>query len=187
MVLLAAIEIAAAQPKRVFLLHSFGPNFGPWNAISARLREELRKQSPAPIDLYENSLQAERSGDRPGERRLLAYLNGLFEDRNPDLIIVIGAPAARFVLRNRAEFLHSVPLLIAAADERAFSDSQLTAMDTTLAVRVDPSLVIDNILQILPETTDIAVAMGDSPSSASGWRRSSVHLNASVRASTSIG
>ena len=102
MVLLAAIDIAAAQPKRILVLHSFGANFGPWNAISARLREELRKQSPAPIDLYENSLQAERSGDPPGERRLLAYLNGLFEDRNPDLIIVIGAPAARFVLRNRA-------------------------------------------------------------------------------------
>ena len=163
MVLLAAIDIAAAQPKRIFLLHSFGPNFGPWNAISARLREELRKQSPAPIDLYENSLQAERSGEPPRERRLLAYLNGLFEDRDPDLIIVIGAPAARFVLRNRAGFFRSVPLLIAAADERAFNDSQLTAMDTTLAVKVDPSLVIDNILQILPETTDIAVAMGDSP------------------------
>ena len=161
--LLAAIDIAAAQPKRIHVLHSFGPNFGPWNAISAKLREELRKQSPAPIDLYENSLQAERSGDPPGERRLLAYLNGLFEDRNPDLIIVIGAPAARFVLRNRTEFFRSVPLLIAAVDERALSDSQLTAMDTILAVKVDPSQVIDNILQILPETTDIAVAMGDSP------------------------
>ena len=47
MVLLAAIDIAAAQPKRILLLHSFGPNFGPWNVISARLREELRTQSPA--------------------------------------------------------------------------------------------------------------------------------------------
>ena len=43
LMLLAAIDIAAAQPKRVLMLHSFGPNFGPWNAISARLREELRK------------------------------------------------------------------------------------------------------------------------------------------------
>ena len=94
---------------------------------------------------------------------LLDYLNGLFEERNLDLIVVIGAPAARFVLRNRPEFFRSTPLLIAAADERTFSDNQLTAMDATVAVTVDPSHLIDDILRILPETTDIAVAIGNSP------------------------
>jgi signal transduction histidine kinase len=162
-VLLAAMEIAAAQPKRVLVLHSFGSNFGPWNAISAKMREELRKQSPAPIDIYENSLQGERFGESQGERRFLDYLSGLFEGRNLDLIIVVGAPAAQFVLRNRPEFFRSIPVLIAAADERTFSDSQLTAIDTTVAVKIDPSQLVDNILQILPETTDIAVAIGDSP------------------------
>jgi len=161
--LLSAMEIAAAQPKRILLLHSFGPHFGPWNAIAARLREELRKQSPTPIDLYENSLQGERSADPQGEHRFLAYLNGLFQDRNLDLIVVVGAPAARFVLRNRSDFFHSVPMLIAAADERTFSPDQLAANDTTVPVKIDPSVVVDNILQILPETTDIAVAIGDSP------------------------
>lgn len=160
---LAAIDIAAAQPKRVLLLHSFGPNFGPWNAISAKLREELRNQSPSPIDLYENSLQGERYGEPQGERRFLDYLHALFEDRKLDLTIVVGAPAARFVLRNRPEFFRSIPLLIAAADERTFGENQLTAIDTTVAVKIDPSLLVDNILQILPETTDIAVAIGDSP------------------------
>jgi signal transduction histidine kinase len=163
LVLLAAMDIAAAQPKRVLMLHSFGPHFGPWNAISARLREELRKQSPTPIDLYENALQGERSGEPQGERRFLDYLNGLFQDRNLDLIVVIGAPAARFVLRNRPEFFHSIPVLIAAADERTLSPDQLTANDATVPVKIDPSMLVDNILQILPETTDIAVAIGDSP------------------------
>ncbi|MGB9366884.1 MAG: ATP-binding protein [Xanthobacteraceae bacterium] len=163
MVLLAAIDIAAAQPKRILMLHSFGPHFGPWNAISARLREELRMHSPLPIDIYENSLHGERFGEPQAERPFLNYLNGLFQDRNLDLIVVIGAPAARFVLRNRPEFFHSIPMLIAAADERTFSADQLTANDTTVPVTIDPSVLMDNILQILPETTDIAVAIGDSP------------------------
>ncbi|MEJ0075295.1 MAG: ATP-binding protein [Alphaproteobacteria bacterium] len=161
--LLSAIDIAAAQPKRILMLHSFGPHFGPWNAISARLREELRKQSPTPIDLYENALQGERSGQPQGERRFLDYLNGLFQGRNLDLIVAIGAPAAGFVLRNRTEFFQSVPVLIAAADERTLSPDQLTANDTAVPVKINPSAVIDNILRILPETTDIAVAIGDSP------------------------
>jgi signal transduction histidine kinase len=78
-------------------------------------------------------------------------------------MIVVGAPAARFVLRNRPEFFRSIPLLIAAADERTFGENQLTAIDTTVAVKIDPAQLVDNILQILPETTDIAVAIGDSP------------------------
>ena len=104
MVLLAAIDIAAAQPKRILLLHSFGPNFGPWNVISARLREELRTQSPYTIDLYENSLQGDRFGEKANERPFLDYLNGLFQERGLDLIVAMGAPAARFALRNRPEF-----------------------------------------------------------------------------------
>jgi signal transduction histidine kinase len=163
MVLLAAIDIASAQPKRILLLHSFGPNFGPWNVISARLREELRTQSPYTIDLYENSLQGDRFGEKSNERPFLDYLHGLFQERSLDLIVAMGAPAARFALRNRAEFFRSTPLLIAAADERTFDGNQLTAKEATVAVTIDPSLLIDDILRILPETTDVAIAIGDSP------------------------
>ncbi|WP_035981903.1 hypothetical protein, partial [Bradyrhizobium sp. STM 3843] len=36
---------AAAAPKRVLLLHSFGPQFVPWVFIAAEFREQLFKQS----------------------------------------------------------------------------------------------------------------------------------------------
>jgi len=164
LLVLSATEIAAAgQPKRILLLHSFGPHFGPWNAISLRLRDELRKQSPDPIDLYENSLQGDRFGEAEKERPFVDYLQGLFQERSLDLIVAMGAPAARFVLRHRPEFFRSTPLLIAGADDRTFSENQLTPNDATVSVTIDPSLQIDDILRILPETTDIAVAIGDSP------------------------
>src|SRR5262245_20677084 len=51
-------EPARAEPQRVLLLHSFGPDFSPWNTITPRFREDLRKLSLHPIDLYEASLQA---------------------------------------------------------------------------------------------------------------------------------
>ncbi|MGB8102906.1 MAG: hypothetical protein WCF47_01410, partial [Pseudolabrys sp.] len=62
--LLAALAnpVGAADPYRVLLLYSFGPYFSPWNTITPAFREELRKQFPHPIDLYEASLQGERSG-----------------------------------------------------------------------------------------------------------------------------
>jgi signal transduction histidine kinase len=58
MVLLASIQAATAEPRRVLLLHSFGPHFAPSDQIAARLREELIKKSPDPIDLYEASLHS---------------------------------------------------------------------------------------------------------------------------------
>src|SRR3954467_15747286 len=161
--LLSAIGFAAAQPKRILLLHTFGPTFGPWNAISGRLREELRKQSPYSVDLYEASLQGERFTDSPDQGPFLDYLHGLFEARGVDLMIAMGAPAARFMLKYRSNLFPSKPLLIAAAEERTFADGELTRNDAIVPVTIDPSIQLDDILRILPQTTDVAVAIGDSP------------------------
>ena len=67
--LILAKSADAADPDHVLLLHSFGPDFSPWNTITPPFREALRKLAPNPIDLYEASLQAERFGEsRPGRK-----------------------------------------------------------------------------------------------------------------------
>jgi signal transduction histidine kinase len=158
--MLASLEAAAAQPRHVLLLHSFGPHFPPWNDIASRLREDLIKDSPYPIDLYEADYEMGRSTQPPNDGALLDYLHALFDKSGLDLTIAMGAPAARFVLQHRSQFFPSMPLLIAGADERTFQGSALTANETTVAVRIDPSTDIENILQVLPDTTDIAIAIG---------------------------
>jgi signal transduction histidine kinase len=75
----------------------------------------------------------------------------------------MGAPATRFVLRHRAELFPSAPLLIAASDLRTFSDLTLDNNDTTCATLYDPTVQIDTILRLLPDTKDILVATGAAP------------------------
>jgi signal transduction histidine kinase len=159
-----ANPVDAAEPYRVLLLYSFGPYFSPWNTITPAFREELRKQFPHPIDLYEASLQGERSGESPAQEEgpFISYLNALFPARDLRLIVAMGAPATRFVLRNRAQLFPSTPLLIASSDVRTFSDLTLTANETACATTYDPAVQIDAILQVLPNTTDIVVATGGS-------------------------
>ncbi|MGA7310031.1 MAG: hypothetical protein WBX05_13880, partial [Pseudolabrys sp.] len=84
-----ANPVDAAEPYRVLLLYSFGPYFSPWNTITPAFREELRKQFPHPIDLYEASLQGERSGDSPAQEEgpFTSYLNALFPARDLRLIV----------------------------------------------------------------------------------------------------
>jgi len=161
----------AADLDRVLLLHSFGPDFSPWNTITPPFREALRKLAPNPIDLYEASLQAERFGKSPAQEEgpFIDYLNALLPDRKPRLIVAMGAPVTRFALRNRARLFPSSPLLIATSDVRTYDDLALTANDTACPTIYDPTVHIDHILRLLPATDHIVVAMTGASATEQFW------------------
>ena len=58
--LLFATAEAANEPRRVLIVHAFGHAYSPWSDMAASFREELIKNSPEPIDLYEVSLDTAR-------------------------------------------------------------------------------------------------------------------------------
>jgi signal transduction histidine kinase len=154
---------AAAEPKRVLLLHSFGPQFVPWTFFAGNFREELYKLSTDKIDLYEASLEGARFQQPEEQRPFVDYLVALFGNRKLDLIVTIGAPATFFVQRYRDQFFPSVPLVIGAPEQRAIKQSMLTANDAPVAVALDFSKWIESILQVRPDTTHIAWIVGASP------------------------
>ena len=162
MLLLAATS-AAAEPKRVLLLHSFGPQFVPWVFFAGQFREELFKQSADKIDLYEASLEGARFQQPDEQRPFVDYLVALFGNRKLDLIVTIGAPATFFVQKYRAEFFSSVPLIIGAPEQRAIKQALLTSNDAPVAVALDFRKWIENILEVRPDTTHIAWVVGASP------------------------
>jgi signal transduction histidine kinase len=163
MLILAATSPAAAEPKRVLLLHSFGPQFVPWVFFAGQFREELFKQSPDKIDLYEASLEGARFQQPEEQRPIVDYLVALFGTRRLDLIVTIGAPATFFVQKYRAQFFPSTPLIIGAPEQRAINYGTLTSNDAPVAVTLDFKKWIENILLVLPETTHIAWIVGASP------------------------
>jgi signal transduction histidine kinase len=161
-ILLTAQGAALAEGRRVLLLHSFGPFFEPWSAVAGRFREELTRQLPA-VDLYEASLEMARLPQPSEEAPLVDYMRALFAGRNLDLVVAVGAPAARFFQKYRAQFFPSTPLLITAADQRTFSEAALTSNDATVPSTLDLRKLVENILQVLPNTTNIAFVIGASP------------------------
>src|SRR5436190_8356484 len=163
LILFAVLGPVAAEPRRVLLLHSFGPHFSPWSAISSRFREALLEESRIAIDLYEASLHSRRLEETQDERSFIEYLHALFAGRRLELVVAMGAPAGRFFLNHRSEISPSNPLLITGADDRALNGAVLTANDAAVTVWFDQAKQIENILQLLPDTTTIAVATGASP------------------------
>ncbi len=128
---------AAAQPKRILFLHSFGPNFEQGVAWSREIRNQLNRQSPWPLDIQEQSLVTARDGDDAAEVKFVEYLAALYAQRPPDLIVAIGGPAARFVQQHRADLFPTTPMLLAAVEVRRVEPSMLSEQDAVAGVRFD--------------------------------------------------
>jgi signal transduction histidine kinase len=163
LLLFAALKPAAAETKRVVLLHSFGQDFQPWNEYARTIRSELQRQSPWQLDITDHSLVTARSKNVDAEVHFVAYLHALFAEQQPDLIVSVGAPAAAFVQRYRPQLFASTPTVLTAVDERRVQFSALSEHDAVVAVRIDYLRAIENILQVLPDTENVTVVVGTSP------------------------
>jgi signal transduction histidine kinase len=153
---------AFSEPKRVLLLHSFGRDFAPWNEYARTIREELGLQSKEPIDIFEASLATARSADVE-EGPFVEYLRALFSKNQLDLVITIGAPAVNFLQQHRSQLFPSVPAVHTGLEQRRVPLSALTANDTIVAVSIDLTRAVGNMLELLPETSSVAVVIGNSP------------------------
>jgi signal transduction histidine kinase len=154
---------AAAQPKQVLFLYSYGQNFQAWRTWGSEIRSELSRQSPWPLDIQDYSLVTARNANDAAEAKFVDYLKALYAQRPPDLIVSLAAPAARFVQRHRADLFPATPMLLAAVEARRVDQSMLSEQDAVVAVHADQIAIVENILRLLPETTTIAMIIGNSP------------------------
>ena len=157
-----AFSAGAATPKRVLVIHSFGRDFAPYDTIASAFRTELARGSSEPIILSEATLDAGRTVTDEEERTFVDYLRARFSSPAPDLVVTIGPPAARYYLARREQLFPSTPLIMAALDERLARGAMLRANDAAVVGRVDIPRLFENIFQLLPETTTVAVVIGAS-------------------------
>ena len=161
--LLATLGTAAAESKRVMMLHSFGRDFKPWSEYARTIRAELDRQSPWPLEITEHSLMSARSSDENPEAPFVEYLRALHAKRPLDLIVSLGAPAVAFVQRHRQQLFADTPMVFTAVEQRRVQYSNLTPNDTVVAVAHSFPAVFENILRVLPDTKTVAVVNGNSP------------------------
>ena len=164
--LLAALgqgQAADPAPKRVLMLHSFGPRFKPWSDYEQAIRLEISRQWRKPVDFVDQSLVSARPDDQTSETLFAEYLRALYDSQPVDLIIAIGAPAAAFVQRHRRRLFPVTPMVFTAVEQRRVEYDKLTENDTVVAVAHDFPAAFENILRVLPLTKTIAVINGTSP------------------------
>jgi signal transduction histidine kinase len=151
------------EPKRVLMLHSFGRDFRPWSVYALRIKAELERQSQWPLELQEQTLLTARSNTPGPEAPFVDYLRSLYTDRPPDIVLSIGAPAARFVQKYRAQLFPDAPMVLTAVEQRLVDRTLQTDNDAVISVYNDFSAFFGSILRVLPDTQTIAVVIGASP------------------------
>ena len=156
-------QAADPEPKRVLMLHSFGPRFKPWSDYAQAIRSEISQQRQKSGG-FSRPLAGECPGnDENSEAAFVEYLRALYANRPIDLIVAIGAPAANFVQRHRQRLFPATPMVFTAVEQRRVQYEKLTENDTVVAVAHDFPAAFDNILRVLPLTKTIAVVNGASP------------------------
>ena len=105
LLLVATGGAAAADPKRILLIHSFAQDFSPWREYEYHIRAELRRQLPKPLEIFEASLATARLADKTLDDVFAQYLGALSARYKLDLVVTIGAPAANFFLKVRQQTL----------------------------------------------------------------------------------
>lgn len=163
LVLFAAVDATAAEPRRILLLHAFGHAHSPWSDAAGSFRSELIRTSPEPIDIYEVALDTTRVQASGDDRPFVEYFHTLLSGRKLDLIVPVGAPAAFFMQRNRSLMFPTTPMMVIAAEARRIPRTALTENDAAVLWVVDHTAYIENIFRIRPQTTTIAVITGNSP------------------------
>jgi signal transduction histidine kinase len=148
-----------AEPKRVLLLH---PNSGSNLMAAMNIRAELERQWLQPLEVYDASLVTGRPLDEIIADRYGDYLRSVFPDQRLDLAVAVGGASLRLFQRYRPQLFPSTPLL-AVAEESRFPPSNLPENETRITTTIDHAGVIENLLQVLPETTSVAVVIGNSP------------------------
>jgi signal transduction histidine kinase len=163
--MLSTLEAPAEVPRNVLLLYSFGADIAPWSETTTVFRAALDKQLTESINFYDASVFGMRFDSPPeqAEAGLVEYLRELFSTRKLALVVTTGAPAAHFVQRNRFDLFAGVPAVFGGLDPRLLADGSLTTDDTVVGYHVELPAYMENILRVRPETTSVAVVIGNTP------------------------
>jgi PAS domain S-box-containing protein len=160
------LEVQAAERhvehKRVLILQSFGHEYAPYNVFSAIFRAELKRQADMVVEVHETSLQARRDGHEANDKPTRDYLQAIYAEHPPDLIVTIGGPSTQFVQRNRERMFAGVPVM-AVASRHWFQGMDAAPGIWKAPIEIGLPQHMETILDVLPSTTNVVLVLGHSP------------------------
>jgi signal transduction histidine kinase len=157
----AAPSGAEPVPRQVLVLQSFDRGNMILDQFTANFRVELDQQVGRPVNLLQVVVGPTGFVSAP-EQATVDFIRSLYSDRpNPDLIVAVAGPASAFARRHRVQLFPAAPLLFTAVDERYLGTEPLGENEAATTGINDFSRVVDEILQLRPQTTQLFMVTGN--------------------------
>ena len=164
LILVLAISSATAvEAKRVLIVHSFGSAAPPFTTHTIAFETELTEKLGERVDLDEVSLDMARYADLDMQEAFVEYLLKRQEKWQPDLVVPVGSPAGVFVAQYRERLFPETPIIYTGMDGRRLPPGALQKNATFVGEDFNLPGFVEDILQVAPATTNIAVVIGASP------------------------
>ena len=154
-----------AQPpvRQVLVLQSFDRGNLVLDHFTGNFRVDLIQGVGTPVNIVQITVGPTGFVVAP-EQAVVEFIRSTFADRpKPDLVVAVAAPATLFARKYRQQLFPDTPLLFAAVDQRFLGDAPLVENEAAVAVVNDFPKLVDDILQVLPETKQVFMVMGSGP------------------------
>ena len=161
---LLMLGLASAEPQppvqQVLLLQSFNRGNMILDHFTSSFRVDLDHGAGRPVNVVQVTV-GPTGFVGASEQSVVDFIRSTYAGHPaPDLIVTAAAPAAVFGRKYRQQLFPDTPLLFAAVDQRYLQEAPLGRNDTAVAVVNDFSRLVDDILQVLPETRQVFMVMG---------------------------
>ena len=162
LLVLGAAANGAAQPvqKQILVLQSFDRGNIVVDSFTTNFHVELDRRAEQPVNFVQVVVGPIGSVGA-SERAIVDFIVSTFADGpKPDLIMAVSGPATLFARRYRQQLFPDTPLLFAAVDQRFLRDAPLGENETAVAVVNDYPRLVEEILQLLPQTRQVFMVAG---------------------------
>ena len=158
--LASAAEAAEPPVRQVLVLQSFNRGNLVVDHFTGEFRVELDQRAGKPVNVVQ--VVVGPTGFVGALRQAVVdFIRSTYAGRPPpDLIVTIAGPAAVFARKYRAQLFPDTPLLFASVDQRFLQGAPLGENEAAVSVINDFPGLVDDILQVLPETRHVFMVLG---------------------------
>jgi signal transduction histidine kinase len=158
---LAAASVAGQPPVRqVLVLQSFDRGNLTLDHFTSNFRFELDQRLGGSVNYVQFTVGPTGFVGAP-EQSVVDFIRATFAGRpDPDLIVTFAGPAAVFARKYHGELFPGTPILLGAIDQRYLGDVPLAENETTVPALHDFPGIIDDILQVRPQTRQVFMVIG---------------------------
>ena len=146
------------------MVHSFGSSAPPFTTHSTAFEAAIKRElGVAGVDLDEVSLAMARYAQPDMEEAFADFLGKRTSAWEPDLVVPIGSPAGRFVVKYRNRLFPRAPVVYVGMDRRTLPPDAFANNATFVGESFDLKGLVEDMLQLDPQTNNVFVILGATP------------------------